>query len=105
MIDETPVPNDSDYIYSPQCDGTLIIELREGGALIATRTVNRSVIGSPATYIYTLTAGERASISNWSNLQFWFTVNASDTAKIQLGTMRSPDVGTVSLYIRLYMQE
>lgn len=104
MIDETMVPDDSDYIYSQFCDGTLVIELREGTTLIAQRTVLRTVT-SAETYVYTLTAGERAAITNWSDLSLWFTVNGTDTAKVKLQTLSTPDAGPVSMYIRLYMQE
>lgn len=51
---------------------TITIELRQGGTVIATK--EQVLTESNADYTYTLTAGERASITNWNDLRFRVTV-------------------------------
>ena len=102
MLNEAGVPNDSNYIRSPLCDGTMLVEVREGSTLIAQRVLYRPT--GLQTYIYQLSAGEAAAVSNWSNLAVWLTVYDSNstikTAKVALGTLTTPAAGDVKLYLR-----
>jgi len=100
MVDEPNVPNDSDWINSPSTTGDLTVELRQGTTLIATRT--QAAPTSYTTYIFTLTGGEVATITNWSNLAVWLSVNGTAIAKLQLGTLSTPvDASGTKLYIRM----
>jgi hypothetical protein len=99
MIDETSVPDDSDWIQSPGSDGTYVMALYQGDTLIASRTITTDT-SDFATHILTLTDTEKNSITNWADLAIWFTVNDTNTAKIRLSTIYRPLSGTVSLYVR-----
>ena len=93
MIDEPYVPNDADYIYACSDDGTYVLELRQNSTLIATRTLAANA--DLTTYLFTLTAGERATITDWSNLYVWFTVNGTNTAKLKLTLLYPPISGEI----------
>lgn len=99
MVDELDIPDDSDWIHSPPCDGTCSMSLYEGATLIATRDISPDGFGF-ATHIFTLTDGEKALISNWSNLAIWFSVNGTETAKLKLSSLSRPADGSMSLYVR-----
>lgn len=99
MIDEQGVPDDADWIRSPQCDGSYVMSLRQGTTLIASRTITAEP-GVFQTYIFTLTGIERELITEWGELSIWFTVNGVDTAKLQLSHIFRPDEGPITMYVR-----
>jgi hypothetical protein len=82
MSDPTyPVIGDGDvtvFFRLKKRDGTksvtLKMELKEGSTVIATNS--KTLASTDTTYMYTLTSGEKASITDWNNLRVRFTVQA-----------------------------
>jgi hypothetical protein len=101
-VNEVNVPDDTDYVRSPSTTGNLTVEIRQGTTLIATRTIVPSSVFE--TVVVTLTGGEVASVTDWTQLAVWLTVD-TDTLKMGLSTIVGPlSAGPVVLYIRLRAQ-
>lgn len=100
-VDEAQFPSDTDYVESPECDGTLLVELRQESIVIASHTYYRET--GTQTLALTLTAAQRALITNWSALSVWCSVNTTDTLKLALGPIQTPAPGDVVLRVRVDM--
>lgn len=102
MINEPSVPDFSNYITSPICDGRLAVQLREGTTLIAERVLMPTL---PETHLITLTTEERDLITNWGNLSIWLDVYVvGQIVKCALGPMNPPFPGTVTLYVSAFSE-
>src|SRR6188768_194897 len=72
---------------------SLVVELRQGATLIATRTP--TLTSSLATYEFDLTAPERAAITNWTTLRLHFIGN-TDQSQVSWAEFAVPGAGAVA---------
>jgi hypothetical protein len=67
---------------------SLVIELRQGSKLIATR--NLELTPEMATYELNLTAAERKMITRWDTLRLHFIANPDDKTQIAWAEFSAP---------------
>lgn len=100
-IDEPGFSNDADYIESAESDGLLTIQLREEYTLIAEWTKYR--VSGAETYEFTVTEAQWRTVSDWTKLALWLTVNETETAKFAFGELTPPTHGSLTLRLRIDM--
>lgn len=101
LIDEPGFFDDTDYIESTESDGLLTIQLREETTLIAEWTQYRTT--GIDVYEFTVSETQWRTVSNWTKLALWLTVNNTETAKLSFGELTRPTHGSLTLRLRIDM--
>lgn len=101
LIDEPGFFDDTDYIESTESDGLLTIQLREETTLIAEWSQYRTT--GIDVYEFTITETQWRTVSNWTKLSLWLTVNNTETAKFMFGELTRPTHGSLTLRLRIDM--